>query len=348
MTDPARPAGTESGEASPFPAAYGSLESSPELAADEDGSSPKGSGRPDKRAARPARAARRDEGPTLRRRRRPEPSQDVVPAVAGATGVGIAQAGGLARNDRTLASESMSRSAVAESAVAPRQDEAPPVVRPEESPAAPESTAPPGAPPEDQSGPTRVTVARARGRVPLSPPVPAPEVEAEPDVAPPARRPRRPPRILPDDVAREVVRQYAPDAELKIGRHHWWQLRRKVTVMRSRSSRRLVRRLDTWTVFKVSFVFYVLFLAAVLVAGLVAWHVAYQVGFIHDIQKAVRSLADDTKFQLHGRVIFKYTAVGGGILAVAGTILNVVAAMLYNLISDIFGGVQLVVVSEPD
>lgn len=151
-----------------------------------------------------------------------------------------------------------------------------------------------------------------------------------------------------DAVAMQVAREYAPDAEIRLGGHHWWQHRRKVTVVRSRSARRLVRRLDTWTVFKVSLIFYLLLLVIVLVAGIVAWRVAGQVGFITDIQKGVRSLADDQSFKLHGGVVFKYSLMGGAALAVAGTILNVVAAMLYNLISDIVGGIQVIVVTEPD
>jgi hypothetical protein len=170
-------------------------------------------------------------------------------------------------------------------------------------------------------------------------------------VTEPARRAAPAPgggRRLPDTVAREVGREYAPEAEVIVGRPHPWQLRRKVTVVRGRSSRRLVRRLDTWSVFKVSFIFYLLAFLIVLVAGLVTWRVAIQVGFVTDIQKAVRSLFDDRKFILHGNVVFKYGTIGGAVLVVVLTILNVVAAMLYNLISDIFGGVQVIVVSEPD
>jgi hypothetical protein len=124
--------------------------------------------------------------------------------------------------------------------------------------------------------------------------------------------------------------------------------REKVTVVRSRSSRRLVRRIDTWTVLKVSLIFYLLMLVISLLAGIAAWHVAVSLSFVSDIQKSVRSLADDTKFVLHPNAVLEYGAAIGVVLAVVGTVLNVVAALLYNLISDIFGGVQVVVVTEPD
>ena len=156
------------------------------------------------------------------------------------------------------------------------------------------------------------------------------------------------PAASPDDLrARQVAREYAPDAEISLGRDRRWG-RRRVTVVRTRVDRRLVRRIDTWTVFKMSFFFYLLLLVIVLVAGIVTWFVAQRIGFIGDIQKSVRSLADDRTFILHGGPVFEYAALAGVVLAVAGTLLNTIGAMLYNLLSDLVGGVQTIVVTEPD
>ena len=151
----------------------------------------------------------------------------------------------------------------------------------------------------------------------------------------------------PDWMARRIVESEAPGAAYELGKQRRWR-RRKVTVLRSRTNRRLVRRIDTWTVFKVSFIFYVLLLAIVLVAGVATWSVAQHLGFIGDIQKSVRSLADDKTFVFHGDVALRYAAAGGGVLALLGTLFNTVAAMLYNLISDVVGGLQVIVVTQPD
>ncbi len=152
---------------------------------------------------------------------------------------------------------------------------------------------------------------------------------------------------MPDAMVRRVAESVVRDAPFEIGKDHRWR-RRKVTVMRTRVNRRMVRRIDTWTVFKVSLLFYILMLAVVLVAGLVTWSVAQHLGFVNDIQKSVRSLADDKKFILHGGAALKYSAAGGAVLGLIGTLLNTVAAMLYNLLSDVVGGVQVIVVTEPD
>jgi len=124
--------------------------------------------------------------------------------------------------------------------------------------------------------------------------------------------------------------------------------RQKVRVVRSTSSRRLVRRIDTWTVFKVSLVFYVLVLAVIILAGIILWNVAEAFGTITSIQKSARSLFDLSHFVLKPKPLLEYTAAGGGVLCVLGTVVNTVVALLYNLISDLVGGVQVVVVSEPE
>lgn len=119
-------------------------------------------------------------------------------------------------------------------------------------------------------------------------------------------------------------------------------------MVRGKRSRRLVRRVDTWTVFKVSLVFYLFSLVIVLVAGVVLWHLAQPFGIITSIEKSVRLLFDLKTFKLRPAPVLKYAAAGGAILAIIGTLLNVVAAALYNLISDIVGGIQVIVVTEPE
>ena len=112
--------------------------------------------------------------------------------------------------------------------------------------------------------------------------------------------------------------------------------------------RRLIRHLDVWTVFKVSLVFYVLFGLIVLVAGVVAWVVGVNLHFVRDIERAVRTLADKRTFVLHPLPVLEYAAAAIGVLALLGTVVNTVAAVLYNLISDLVGGIQTVEVLQED
>jgi hypothetical protein len=111
-------------------------------------------------------------------------------------------------------------------------------------------------------------------------------------------------------------------------------------------SRRTVRHLDVWTVAKVSLVFYVLILGAVVVASVMLWYIADAVGSTQSIEKSVRTLFDLSKFTLHPSQVATYTSIGGGVLAVSGTLANILAALMYNLISDLVGGIRFDVVDD--
>jgi hypothetical protein len=111
-------------------------------------------------------------------------------------------------------------------------------------------------------------------------------------------------------------------------------------------STRTVRHLNVWTVAKVSFVFYFLFLVAVVVASVMLWYVADALGAIHSIEKSVKTLFDLSKFTLHPSQVAAYTSAGGAVLAIVGTLGNILAALMYNLISDLVGGIRFQVVDD--
>jgi hypothetical protein len=161
-----------------------------------------------------------------------------------------------------------------------------------------------------------------------------------PPVVPPGRRSlrdriedRREARAaeIPDGSEQYVPRRFGRD---------------KVRVVRGRRSRRIVRRIDTWTVLKVSLVFYLCALIVVLISGVVLWNVSQAFNFTHDIEKSVKTLFGYNTFTLHPKPMFEYTALAGAILAVVGTLFNLLVALVYNLISDVVGGIQIIVVTE--
>jgi len=69
-------------------------------------------------------------------------------------------------------------------------------------------------------------------------------------------------------------------------------------------------------------------------------------GSIDSIEKSIKTLFDLKTFTLHPANVAKYTAAGGAVIAVAGTLFNVLAAFTYNLISDAVGGIRFEVVSD--
>ena len=124
--------------------------------------------------------------------------------------------------------------------------------------------------------------------------------------------------------------------------------RRTKPVVRGVRSRRLVRRFDIWSVFKVSVIFYICVYVVMLVAGTVLWNVAAAFGVITDAEKLVRSLfALNTVHPAPHRCVLVGVGYCRRRLLPRGPF-NVLAAVLYNLISDVVGGVQVIVVSRPE
>ena len=115
---------------------------------------------------------------------------------------------------------------------------------------------------------------------------------------------------------------------------------------RDTRNRLVVRRVNAVSVLKVSLIFYFGVLIVMLIAGTVLWNVAAALGVIDDLNKAIRSLFALSTFKLHPLVALGWSALIGGALCFLGVLVNVFAAIMYNLISDIVGGVQVTVAAD--
>jgi Transmembrane domain of unknown function (DUF3566) len=109
------------------------------------------------------------------------------------------------------------------------------------------------------------------------------------------------------------------------------------------AGRRVVRSVDIWTVLRVSFLFYLCVLLVFLIAGALLWAVASTFGVIHNIEKFIRKLFDLNSFHFQAWSILLGSTLGGMVLVLLGTGANVLAALLYNLIGDVAGGVEVTV-----
>ena len=116
--------------------------------------------------------------------------------------------------------------------------------------------------------------------------------------------------------------------------------------LKGRRVRRVIRKVDPWSVLKVSILFYLCIFVVVLVAGVVLWLMAAALGVINNVEKFIGDLFALTDFRFEAGQILRAAAVGGGILVVLGSGANVLAAVLYNLISDVVGGVEVAVLEE--
>ena len=108
----------------------------------------------------------------------------------------------------------------------------------------------------------------------------------------------------------------------------------------ARTTRVVLRRLDPWSVLKLSIVYYLALFLIVLVAGTLLWAGASSIGVVENIESFMVDIGfDDFRFvpsKLLGGV-----ALGGLVLVVAGTVANVIMCALFNLMSDATGGLRL-------
>ena len=114
----------------------------------------------------------------------------------------------------------------------------------------------------------------------------------------------------------------------------------------ARRVRRVIRKIDVWTVLRFSVVFYACVFAVLIVAGLVLFIVASVTGVRHDIEKSIGSYLASTNFHILGGDVLRAALLGGVVFIVSGTGANALLALLYNLISDVVGGVEVTVLEE--
>ena len=97
---------------------------------------------------------------------------------------------------------------------------------------------------------------------------------------------------------------------------------------------------------KVSLIFYTCVWAISLFVGATIWRLAESSNLVTNVEDFVVELFALESFTINADQIFRVAAVGGLLLVVAGSGMTVLAAVIFNLISDITGGVRLTVVEE--
>ena len=121
---------------------------------------------------------------------------------------------------------------------------------------------------------------------------------------------------------------------------------RRLKKLRARKVRRLIRHIEPWSVLKISLIFYFCLWVILVMAGGILWSFAVGSGMIDNLENFVTELAALERFEINGDQIFRVAAIGGLVLVVAASGFTVLMAVLFNLISDIIGGIRVTVVEE--
>ena len=106
--------------------------------------------------------------------------------------------------------------------------------------------------------------------------------------------------------------------------------RRRRVRLQARRVRRIVRHIEVWSVLKVSILFYACLWAVFLIAGFMIWGVAESSGTVGKLETLITELFALDTFTFDGRQIFRGYALGGLVLAIAGSTLNVLMCLLFN------------------
>ncbi len=122
--------------------------------------------------------------------------------------------------------------------------------------------------------------------------------------------------------------------------------RRTLKRLRARRVRRLVRHVEPWSVLKMSLIFYFCLWVILLTAGVILWNFAVTSGTVENLENFIEELFALETFSLNADQIFRVSALGGLVMVVAGSGFTVLMAVLFNLISDLIGGVRITVVEE--
>ena len=108
-----------------------------------------------------------------------------------------------------------------------------------------------------------------------------------------------------------------------------------------RHARVVIRKVSPWSVFKVSVIFYLCVMLVLLGAGMILYGMLGAIGALDSTTRLIRDLFADQAFVINGRWLFTRGLVIGLLMVVVWSLINVFVVFLYNLISDLVGGVEV-------
>jgi hypothetical protein len=122
--------------------------------------------------------------------------------------------------------------------------------------------------------------------------------------------------------------------------------RSKASQVEVRRARRVLRKIDTWSLFRFALLLYLCTLVVCMAAFVGMWLVASGAGAIPSIENFITQLFALKKFHFKAFQLFGATFAIGLIGVFVATLFTVLVGVLYNLITDVVGGIEITVLEE--
>ena len=113
-----------------------------------------------------------------------------------------------------------------------------------------------------------------------------------------------------------------------------------------RRYRQTIRKVDLWTVLKISVCFYLTALLVLLFAGMVLWWIASALGMISNLEDFMGELVESDDFRFLSWDVLRGASLVGLVLVSVMVVVTVLAAAFYNLFAELLGGIEVTVVEE--
>jgi Transmembrane domain of unknown function (DUF3566) len=110
---------------------------------------------------------------------------------------------------------------------------------------------------------------------------------------------------------------------------------------RSRQAKVVLRKVGPWSVLKISFLFYLCVMVVILGALMILYGILGAMGVLDTVTEFLAELGFGDDFKIHGNWLFSRGLAIGLALVVLWTLINVFIVFLYNLLSDVVGGIEV-------
>ena len=108
-----------------------------------------------------------------------------------------------------------------------------------------------------------------------------------------------------------------------------------------RRTRVVVKKVGPWSVLRFSLLFYFCVMVAFWVGLLILYAFLGAIGVLDSVERGIRSVGFSKDWTLQAGWIFSRLFMIGLVMVVFGSIVNLFASFIYNVIAEFVGGIEL-------